>query len=248
MRKQTLTRLYIDAVLTQKTSIHLNKEQSHYLATVMRMKAGFELLVFNGKDGEWRARITGADKRSVTLEITKQTRQQTAEPDVWLVFAPIKKARLDFIAQKATELGISALMPVMTSRTIVDRVKSERMEANALEAAEQCERLNIPAVHTPEKLLAVLDTWPQDRMIMFCDEDLSGTSAIETLQDAHRRYPHRPWAIIIGPEGGFDDAERTRIKALPGCVTVSLGPRILRADTAAMAAISLWQAAIGDWQ
>ncbi len=240
-------RLYVEESLSQGGSITLDKDQSHYLANVMRSKLGSEVALFNGRDGEWAAEITDIQKRSVTLHLRGLKREQTAEPDLWLVFAPIKKARLDFIAQKATELGVSHLQPTYTRRTIVDRVKTERLHANAVEAAEQCERLTVPTIAEPAKLDVILKDWPEDRRIMFCDETLSGEPAHTALANAGSKNTNEPWAIIIGPEGGFDDIERKAIREHKNTTVVALGPRVLRADTAAMAAISLWQSALGDW-
>ena len=240
-------RLFIDQPLSTNIALTLDRDQSHYLANVMRKKTGDKLLAFNGRDGEWTAIITSVEKRSVTIEASNQTRPQVAEPDLWLAFAPIKKARLDFMAQKATELGVSSLTPVMTRRTIVDRVKTDRMLANAVEAAEQCERLTVPAINEAIKLDEFLRTLPSDRKLMFCDEDKTGEETHAALRTLNDKANPGPWAILIGPEGGFDDDERKKIRSHPGCVPVSLGPRVLRADTAAMAAISLWQSAIGDW-
>ncbi|MCK0068852.1 16S rRNA (uracil(1498)-N(3))-methyltransferase [Kordiimonas laminariae] len=246
MRNKIDIRLFIETSLPGDGFITLEQDQSHYLANVMRLKAGAGLALFNGKDGEWAAEISDVKKRAVTVRITERVKEQIEEPDVWLVFAPIKKARIDFIAQKATELGAGHLHPVYTRRTIVDRVKTERLHANAVEAAEQCERLTVPTVAEPEKLDKLLDNWPEDRRIMFCDEDLSGRSAHQALA-AQSNTTNEPWAIIIGPEGGFDENERNRIKSMPQTTVVSLGPRVLRADTAAMAALTLWQSALGDW-
>ena len=247
MRGNSKARLYVGAALATNQSIVLDRDQSHYLANVMRLKTGEHVAVFNGRDGEWQAKATEITKRQVTLQALDQIRAQQPEPDLWLVFAPIKKARLDFIAQKATELGVSHMVPVMTRRTIVDRVKTERMAANAIEAAEQCERLSVPTVGGVIKLDKLLDQWPAERKIMFCDEDLTGTPAHAALSACSQKPTTAPWAILIGPEGGFDEHERALIRNHPMCVTVSLGSRILRADTAAMAAISLWQSALGDW-
>lgn len=247
MRVNSKARLYVDTLLAQGEPIALNVDQSHYLSNVMRLKVGEAIAVFNGRDGEWQTEIVETTKRQVTLRALNQVRQQQTEPDLWLAFAPIKKARLDFIAQKATELGVSRLIPVMTRRTIVDRVKTDRMAANAIEAAEQCERLTVPTIGEPIKLEKLLAGWPADRRIMFCDEDLSGAAAHTVLAGQFSKTAPGPWAILIGPEGGFDDHERGLIRAQPNCITVSLGPRVLRADTAAMAAISLWQSALGDW-
>jgi 16S rRNA (uracil1498-N3)-methyltransferase len=247
MRHNTNIRIYITDNLTANTYVSLDKDQSHYLTTVMRQKVGNHLLAFNGRDGEWLVEVTDANKRVTTVQVKSQTQAQKVEPDLWLAFAPIKKARLDFIAQKATELGVSHIVPVMTRRTIVDRVKTERMHANATEAAEQCERLNVPTIGETIKLEKLIETWPADRALMFCDEDLSGKSAYSALQDFQTSDAPQKWGILIGPEGGFDDHERKLIKSLSNTVTVSLGPRVLRADTAAISAITLWQAAIGDW-
>ena len=247
MQSDYKTRLFVDVSLDTDVVISLDRDQSHYLANVMRLKAGDRIAIFNGRDGEWLSEVSDITKREVTLRTKTHIKKQQAEPDLWLVFAPIKKARLDFIAQKATELGVSHMTPVMTRRTIVERVKTERMAANAIEAAEQCERLNVPTVGDAVKLDKLLSEWPADRKIMFCDEDLSGTPAQTALAAADEKPAAAPWAILIGPEGGFDDTERALIRNHSNCVTVSLGPRILRADTAAMAAISLWQSALGDW-
>ena len=247
MSKKIQHRLYVDTDLPGDGAVTLDADQSHYLSNVMRARPGDGVALFNGRDGEWASEIENAAKRSVTLRLGAKLKDQRSEPDLWLAFAPIKKARLDFIAQKATELGVSHMVPVITRRTIVDRVKTERLHANAVEAAEQCERLALPTVGDPIKLEKLLDTWPAERKLMFCDEDLSGTPAHTALQAADDKSSPHPWGILIGPEGGFDDHERARIRKHPNTVVVALGPRVLRADTAAMAAISLWQSALGDW-
>ena len=247
MRKKNQHRLYVTSPLATDGLLTLSPEQSHYLVNVMRAAIGDAVALFNGRDGEWTATIADVKKKAVALIITTQTMEQKPEPDLTLVFAPIKKARIDFMAQKATELGIRHMQPIITHRTNVERVKTERLHANAIEAAEQCERLTIPTVSEPIKLDKLLNNWPTDRMIMFCDEDLTGKSAFTALTELSETQKKQPWAIVIGPEGGFDDRERVAIKALPNTVVVSLGPRVLRADTAAMAAISLWQSALGDW-
>lgn len=240
-------RLFVKGPLSSGATAELERDHSHYISNVMRKKAGDEVVLFNGRDGEWKATIVAVEKRSVRLEVGQQSRMQETEPDLWLAFAPIKKARLDFIAQKATELGVSNLTPVMTRRTIVDRVKTDRMLANAIEAAEQCERLTVPTINEATKLDAFLASLTPDRKLMFCDEDKTGQETHAALRATGDKAAPGPWAILIGPEGGFDDDEREKIRAHPTCVPVSLGPRVLRADTAAMAAISLWQSAIGDW-
>lgn len=240
-------RLFIEEPLVLHAGIALDRDQTHYLANVMRVKLGSFIALFNGRDGEWLAEITSVSKKCVELLVVEQRRNQDAPVDLWLVFAPIKKARLDFMAQRATELGVSKLQPMVTQYTNLDRVKLERIAANAREAAEQCERLEVPEVGEILSLAEVLDSWPEERRIMFCDEDLSGKSVLEALNDSDDRASPAPWAILIGPEGGFDDSERARIKAMPQTTVVSLGPLILRADTAAIAAVSLWQSALGKW-
>lgn len=246
MRKKFDRRLFIEGPLAKTNSITLSADQSHYLANVLRAKAGMPVALFNGKDGEWAAEVIEVSKRSVDLRVLEQVKTQSVEPDVWLVFAPIKKARIDFIAQKATELGASHLLPIYTRRTIVDRVKIDRLHANAVEAAEQCERITVPTIGEPVKFEKLMQEWPQNRHIMFCDESLSGQSAHQALSNI-KTADKEPWAIFIGPEGGFDENERKLLQNHEKAIAVSLGPRIMRADTAAMAALSLWQSALGDW-
>lgn len=247
MSKKIQHRLFVEASLPGDGMLTLDSDQSHYLANVMRAKMGEQVSLFNGQDGEWAAEIADVRKKAVTLRLSEKVKDQQPEPDLWLAFAPIKKARIDFMAQKATELGVSHMIPMLTRRTIVDRVKTDRLHANAVEAAEQCERMNVPTIGAPVKLEKLLQDWPSDRKIMFCDEDLSGIPAHTALLAADNKVAPSPWGILIGPEGGFDDHERSLIRSRPNTVVVSLGPRILRADTAAMAAISLWQSALGDW-
>jgi len=239
-----ITRLYLDAALSAASRIALDRDQGHYLVTVMRKRVGDRIAVFNGVDGEWHAIITEADRKRCSLQIDTLRRPQAPEADLWLAYAPIKKVRADFIAQKATELGASRLMPVMTARTNADRVNLDRLRANAVEAAEQSERLTVPGVDAVEKLATVLDAWPGERPLLFCDESLTG----RMLAVAAPALPPGPKGVLIGPEGGFTDAERSLITAHPAAVAVTLGPRILRADTAALAALAVVQATAGDWQ
>ena len=210
----------------------------------MRLKTGNSVLLFNGNDGEWLAEI-GTIKRNECEVIAKtQTREQSGGPDFHYLFAPLKKARLDYMVQKATELGVAAIRPVITHRTIAERVKMERMQANVIEAAEQCGVLRVPEVREPEKLEGLLKAWPPERALVFADEGAPIASPIEALQ----RIPQAPVALLIGPEGGFDDSERQLLRALPFVHAISLGPRVMRADTAGVAALALMNAVLGDWR
>jgi len=235
-------RLHIDAPLAEGAEIGLSG-QAHYLTGVMRQGIGDRVALFNGRDGEWRARITEAGKRRVTVQVESQTAPQGAPPDLWLCFAPIKKARTDFIVEKATELGCARILPVLTRFTNAERVRTDRLRAHCIEAAEQCGGTYVPDLAEPVKLTTLLDDWPADRRLMFCDESRIAAPVLPALRGA----ASGPWAILIGPEGGFAPDEAERLRALPGVLPVTLGPRILRADTAAAAAITAWQAVLGDW-
>ena len=237
-------RLYVEAALGEGARVAPDESQAHYLLHVMRAKAGDRVSLFNGRDGEWLARIEDVTKRGCALVCEKQTQTQREVPDLWLVFAPIKKTPADYLTQKATELGVRALQPVFTRRTIVTRVNIERMRANAIEAAEQSGRLSVPEIREPMSLEKFLASCPRERRILFCDEAGEAPPIAEALAAA----PPGPWAILTGPEGGFDPAERAAIRALPNVIPASLGGRILRADTAALAALSVWQAIRGDWR
>jgi 16S rRNA (uracil1498-N3)-methyltransferase len=237
-------RLYVEAALNGGARVEPSAGQAHYLLHVMRAKAGDHISLFNGRDGEWLAHIADVSKRGCVLVCEKQTRKQRASPDLWLVFAPIKKTSVDYLTQKATELGVRALQPVITRRTIVARVNTGRMAANAIEAAEQSGRLDVPEIREPLALDTLLRQWPKDRHIVFCDEAGEAPSIAEALHNATTG----PWAVLTGPEGGFDPAERAAIRAQPFVMPVSLGIRILRADTAALAALAVWQAIQGDWR
>ncbi len=207
----------------------------------MRLGPGAVLTLFNGQDGEWDAEVALADKKGGALVCRTLTRPQGSPPDLWLMFAPVKKARTDFIVEKAVEMGAARIMPVLTDYTNAERVRGDRMAAHIREAAEQCGISYLPDVTEPEKLARVLDHWPDGRRLMFCDETRLGAATSLATE------PRQPWAILIGPEGGFSGGERERLAGLPYALPVSLGPRILRADTAAVAALALWQAALGDW-
>ena len=237
-------RLFVEAPLALGMRIAPNDGQAHYLLHVMRAKAGDQLSLFNGRDGEWRVRVVDVSKRSCTLECETQIGLQSEVPDLWLVFAPVKKTPSDYLAQKATELGARVLQPVITRRTIVRRVNAERMRANAIEAAEQSGRVSVPETREAIDLERLLTNWPSERRMLFCDETGEASSIASALRDASAG----PWAIITGPEGGFDPAERDALRTLSNVVPVTLGKRILRADTAALAALAVWQAMLGDWQ
>lgn len=234
-------RLYVDHPLGQGQAVPLTADQAHYLFSVMRLSAGDAVLLFNGQDGEWRASVEQAGKRGGILVAQDQTRPLHPPPDLWLLFAPIKKARTDFIVEKATELGAARIIPVQTRHTNSERIRQDRLQAHATEAAEQCGATFVPEVTALQHLDRLLGQWPQDRRILWADETL--TSTRHTLATAARG----PWAILIGPEGGFSAEEQKRLRAMPQVTPVSLGPRILRADTAAVAALTLWQATLGDW-
>ncbi len=221
----------------------LSTDQAHYLFGVMRLAKGAAVLLFNGRDGEWRAEVAEAGKRGGILVCDTQTKPLQMPPDLWLLFAPIKKARTDFIVEKAAEMGAARIIPVQTRFTNSERIRQDRLQAHAVEAAEQCGGTFVPEVADLVALDRLLATWPADRRIMWCDEHLVGArDALMTGGVAG------PWAILIGPEGGFAEAEQTRLRAMPQVVPVSLGPRILRADTAAVAAMALWQSVLGDWR
>ncbi len=234
-------RLYVDHPLGQGQSVPLDKAQAHYLFGVMRLSVGAAVLLFNGRDGEWRAEVAEAGKRGGELCVAEQTRPLHMPPDLWLCFAPIKKARTDYIVEKAAEMGARRIVPVMTDFTNSGRVQRDRLQAHAVEAAEQCGGSFVPEVADATKLDRLLEGWDIARQIMFCDETLAGATAGLPAQAPG------PWAILIGPEGGFSDRERSRLHGLDHAHPVTLGPRILRADTAAVAALTVWQKALGDW-
>ncbi|MFN3823273.1 MAG: 16S rRNA (uracil(1498)-N(3))-methyltransferase [Pseudorhodobacter sp.] len=237
-------RLYVDQPLGPGQPVALNGDQAHYLFSVMRLSRGAQVLLFNGRDGEWRAEVAEAGKRGGVLICADQTAPLRMPPDLWLLFAPIKKARTDFIVEKATEMGAARILPVQTRHTNSDRIRQDRLQAHAVEAAEQCGGTFVPEVAGLQPLDRVLDNWPADRRILWCDEHQAGEPV--TI-DVLAALPRGPWALLIGPEGGFAVSERDRLATLPQVVRASLGPRILRADTAAVAALTLWQLAQGDW-
>ena len=238
-------RLFVDAPLREGEKIALERNQSNYLGNVLRLSAGESILAFNGRDGEWQAQIAGR-KRPESLDILSQRRPQDRLPDIAYVFAPLKHARLDYMVQKAVEMGASRLQPVLTRHTQVSRVNSERMRANVIEAAEQCGILSLAEVAEPVALDRFLETRENSRLLVFCDEAADIGDPIEALQ---RRLPATGGIdVVIGPEGGFAEEERTLLLRQPRTLRLSLGPRILRADTAGVAALALVQAALGDWR
>jgi 16S rRNA (uracil1498-N3)-methyltransferase len=234
-------RLYVDHPLGAGQSVPLDRDQAHYLFGVMRLGVGDAVLLFNGTQGEWLATVSQAGKRAGELTAQEQSAPQMDPPDLWLCFAPIKKARTDFIVEKAAEMGAARILPVQTDFTNSERIRQDRLQAHAVEAAEQCGGTFVPDVADLQKLGSLLDQWPADRQLMFCDETLAGAAQVLAAATPG------PWAILIGPEGGFSDRERDRLANLPFAHAVSLGPRILRADTAAVAAMTVWQQQLGDW-
>jgi len=241
-------RLYVEADLGEGLGVVPNRDQIHYLLNVMRMSDGDHVRLFNGRDGEWLGRLDEVKKRSCLIALEKQTREQDVLPDIWLLFAPVKRARLDFMVQKAVEMGAGRLLPVNTARTNVARIKQDRLRANAVEAAEQCGLLSVPEVEEPQSLGALLNEWTANmgaRRIIFCDEAAPKASTLEQLQALGAAGP---LAVLIGPEGGFSPAERDQLLKREDTHAISLGPRIMRADTAAVAALAAIQLVLGDWR
>ena len=239
-----MIRLYVPDPLAAEVRIAPTPDQARYLLGVMRLSVGDELLLFNGRDGEWRAQVAEASRRGCVLEAQAQVRPQTLGPDLDLVVALVKRARLETIVEKAAELGARRVRLAITRRTQADHTKVPRLQAIAAEAAEQTGRLDVPEVLEPLSLDRLLDGWDPARRLAFCDEAGEAAPALDAL----RSQPPGPWAVLIGPEGGFDPAERARLREAAFVVPVSLGPRILRADTAAISALTLWQAVLGDWR
>ncbi|MBT5194561.1 MAG: 16S rRNA (uracil(1498)-N(3))-methyltransferase [Rhodospirillaceae bacterium] len=238
-------RLAVDDDLADDGIVGLGASQAHYLRSVLRLNPADEVALFNGRHGEWRARIDGIGKGWASLKLVAQSLPQVPEPDVWLLFAPIKRGRVDYLVQKATELGVSALLPTTTRRTVVERINLVRLATTAAEAAEQCGRLSVPELHPVRPLDKVLETWPDGRQLLFCDE-AGGPPPLQALQPLPDGVDPGPWAVLIGPEGGFDASEAAALRERPFVVPMSLGPRILRTETAAVAALSLWLAMRGD--
>jgi 16S rRNA (uracil1498-N3)-methyltransferase len=237
-------RLYVDPPLSEGAAVVLGQSQAHYLTHVLRLKAGGRVLVFNGRDGEWEAAIE-LQRRTAALRVGHRIRPQTTPGDLHYLFAPLKAARLDYMVQKAVEMGASRLQPVLTRHGQVARVNGARIRANCIEAAEQCGILTLPDIAEPAALFDVLAAHEADRFLIFCDEDADVKDPIAALAAVPARAPV---AILIGPEGGFADEERAALLQLPNVVRLALGPRILRADTAAVAALALVQGVVGDWK
>lgn len=235
-------RLFVETALSAGALITLPAPASHYVTQVMRLKPGDQLRLFDDISGEWAACVQDTGRKAVTVSVEAQLRPRETVPDLWLLAAPLKRGRIDWVAEKACELGVARILPVLTRRTVVDRLNLDRLRAHMVEAAEQCGRTALPLLDQPVQLTKLLDGWPNGRRLLFCDE-IGG----EPLGQAVAKLAGQPSAILIGPEGGFDPAERDRIRVLPQAVRASLGPRILRADTAVVAAISVWQALAGDW-
>jgi 16S rRNA (uracil1498-N3)-methyltransferase len=237
-------RLYVTADLAAGLSLALPPPQAHYLRHVLRLAPGTAVALFNGRDGEWRARIERFGKEACTLVVGERSRAQEAPGDLWLLFAPVKRARIDFLVEKATELGVAALQPVTTERTVVERLNLARLAANAAEAAEQTGRLSVPEIRPAEPLPRILERWPPQRRLLLCDESGEAPPIAAVLAGAGIG----PFAVLVGPEGGFSRGELDALRKLPIVSPVGLGPRVLRADTAALAALAVLQALVGDWR
>ena len=239
---KTTPRLHLEASLSAGGEIILSREQGHYLTGVLRLSSGDVVRAFNGRDGEWLAYLATVSKKSVSLRCERRVAEAKLPPDIDYIFAPLKHARLDYVVQKATELGARRLRPVMTSRTVAERVNLERMRANVVEASEQCNLVHVPEVLEPENLEKILATWEKGRSLIYCDETMVDHNPFESLKALRT-----PTAVLVGPEGGFTEEEKAMLKSQTFVIPISLGPRIMRADTAAIAALTLVQALAGDW-
>jgi 16S rRNA (uracil1498-N3)-methyltransferase len=237
-------RLYVSQDLAEGAEVKLEPQQTNYLVNVLRLGAGAPVFVFNGRDGEFSAGLNASSRKAAALAVGARTRAQAEPPDVDYLFAPLKHARLDYMAQKAVEMGARSLRPVITRRTQVARVNEDRLRANAIEACEQCGVIWVPEIAPVEPLAEGLKRWPPERLLVFCDEEAEQASPLDALAMARA---DGGVGLLIGPEGGFDDDERAAILSAPRVLRLSLGPRILRADTAAVAALALIQATLGDW-
>jgi 16S rRNA (uracil1498-N3)-methyltransferase len=238
---KSLPRLFVRSALSQGALVELDSKQANYLGNVLRMSAGGELLLFDGASGEWLARIANATKKHMTLAVERMTRGAETIPDVWLAFAPVKRAQTDWLVEKATELGVARMLPVMTERTVAERVRLDRLEAISIEAAEQCGRTRLPEIAEPQPLARFLANRDSARTLYFADEARDGTAPADAFRPG-------PALIVTGPEGGFTDSERQAIRSADNAVAISLGPRILRAETAALAALASYMTVTGDWR
>ena len=239
---KTTPRIHLEAALSATFEIELPREQAHYLTGVLRLAGGDPVSVFNTRDGEWLSYLATVSKKRTTLRVERRLAAVSPPPDIDYVFAPLKHARLDYVVQKATELGVRRLRPVITQRTVAERVNLERMRANVIEASEQCNLVYVPEVHEPVRLAILIDSWEPGRALIYCDETAAIADPLEALKPLRA-----PAAVLIGPEGGFTPEEKALLKSLPYVTAISLGPRIMRADTAAVAALTLVQAMLGDW-
>ncbi|HUB63703.1 MAG TPA: 16S rRNA (uracil(1498)-N(3))-methyltransferase [Methylocella sp.] len=244
----TAQRLYVNAPLKEAAQIDLNLVQTNYVRNVLRLSDGAAILLFNGRDGEWQSAVAVSHRKHVTLTVHKMTRPQEPRSDLSYLFAPLKHARLDYMVEKAVEMGASLLRPVLTRRTQTSRINSDRMRAHAIEAAEQCGILTIPDIAPAVGLTGLLDTWDNDRLLIFCDEDAPSCDPLAALRQRTDVTVPGPLAILVGPEGGFEASEREALLGMPCVLRLPLGPRILRADTAAVAALALVQSTLGDWR
>lgn len=242
-RAKNKIRLYVEAALSTGGVFELGPDESHYLCNVMRLAEGDVIGCFNGA-GEYECRIAEAHKKHCRIEALAKIRDASAVPDIWLLFAPLKKDKTDFVIEKATELGVRTIVPVITQNTIAGNIRTERFAAQAKEAAEQCERTDIPQIRDAVALERLLSVWPEDRILFFMDETLQGADCAAVFND----YKNKPAAILVGPEGGFTPKEKALLDAKPFVRGITLGPRILRAETAACAALAVWQAVSGDWK
>jgi 16S rRNA (uracil1498-N3)-methyltransferase len=242
-------RLFLDATLAAGGEVPLEREQANYLLNVLRLKPGGDVLVFNGREGEWHARLAASGRKGAKLSIVERKRAQTAAPDLHYLFAPLKHARLDYMVQKAVEMGAARLQPVLTRHTQAERINLARMRANAIEAAEQCGILNVAQIAEPVKFGEFARGWTADRVLIFCDEDAEVRDPVTLLAARGGGIAGPlPISVLIGPEGGFAEEERQTLLNLPNVIRLALGPRILRADTAAVASLALVQAVLGDWR
>lgn len=248
MTKKARTRLFVEDALAAGACLALSPGQAHYLRNVLRLEPGGAVRLFNGRDGEWRATVAALGRSEAAVTVESRLREQAAEPDIWLLFAPVKRGPLDFLVQKAVELGVSSLWPVTTRYTDVARVNLDRMRATVVEAAEQCGRLTLSQIVAPQPLDRMLADWPSDRRLLVCAESGPAQPLADALADVAPGVCPVRWALLTGPEGGFAPEELDAFGKLPFVTAVSLGPRILRAETAALAALACWQAALGDWR